>query len=36
MAADIIDSVGVALDAVEDRATFSGADIAPEAEGEEQ
>ena len=35
MAADIIDSVGVALDAVEDRATFSGADIAPEAEGEE-
>ena len=31
MAADIIDSVGVALDAVEDRATFSGADIAPEA-----
>ena len=36
MAADIIDSVGVALDAVEDRAAFSGADIAPEAEGEEQ
>lgn len=36
MAADIIDSVGVALDAVEDRATFSGADIAPEAEDEEQ
>ena len=36
MAADIIDSVGVALDAVEDRATFSGADIASEAEGEEQ
>lgn len=36
MAADMIDSVGVALDAVEDRATFSGADIAPEAEGEEQ
>ena len=36
MAADIIDSVGVALDAVEDRATFSSADIAPEAEGEEQ
>ena len=36
MAADIIDSVGVALDAVEDRATFSGADIVPEAEGEEQ
>ena len=36
MAADIIESVGVALDAVEDRATFSGADIAPEAEGEEQ
>lgn len=36
MATDIIDSVGVALDAVEDRATFSGADIAPEAEGEEQ
>lgn len=36
MAADIIDSVGVALDAVEDSATFSGADIAPEAEGEEQ
>lgn len=36
MAADIIDSVGVALDAVEDRATFSGADIAPEAEGEER
>ena len=36
MAADIIDSVGVALDAVEDRATFSGADVALEAEGEEQ
>lgn len=36
MAADIIDSVGVALDAVEDRATFSGAGIAPEAEDEEQ
>ena len=36
MAADIIDSVGVALDAVEDRAAFSGADITPEAEGEEQ
>ena len=36
MAADIIDSVGVALDAVEDRAAFSGAGIAPEAEGEEQ
>lgn len=36
MAADIIDSVGVALDAVEDRATFSGADIASEAEDEEQ
>ncbi len=32
MAADIIDSIGLAVDAVEDRAAFSGADVAPEAE----
>lgn len=35
MAADIIDSVGLAVDAVEDRAAFSGADMGSEPEGEE-
>ena len=35
MAADIIDAIGLAVDAVEDRAAFSGADdVAPSSEGD--